>query len=247
MNASYVGHVYDPRQWWSATDPDATVWSSGAGLSMPAANATLLTPFDTPGSPVCGTGTVYTVANPTYGVPQVALFGAPGCSTSQFNVPSSSGGLVGWHPGPNGMHPQLLLTLPSSGTVRIVASAFAMDVAGCGGVGATTDVHAFVDGTQVWSGNVAVGSSPSVAVTAAVSAGSIVSFGLGDGGNGYYCDLTLLVATVTYTSSSEVCVPSSPLPSLSLSPSPSASASGSSSSSATHARQGLRGLLRRYA
>ena len=168
---------------------------------------------------------MYTIANATLSMPQVVLFGTSGCSTSQFNVPPTPGGLVGWQPGPSDERPQLQLPLPSSGTVRIVASAFALDVAGCGGVGATTDVHAFVDGVQVWSGDVAVGSSPTTDVTIAVSAGSIVLFSIGDGGNGYFCDLTSLVATVTYMGDPVTCRGSILAPSLQ----PAHSASESSS------------------
>lgn len=95
------------------------------------------------------------------------------------------------HPGPNGQFSILRLTLPGSGLYRI-SGAYS------NGDNATTDVHVLTNGTGVVTGAIAgPGTSTAFDFRQRLAAGSTVDFAVGNGGNYYYYDSTLLSATVT--------------------------------------------------
>ena len=96
---------------------------------------------------------------------------------------------LGAHPGPSGEYAVISYALPLTGTLGFTADFNSQDNAG-----ATTDVHIFLDGTELFSGNViGIGSTLSYATPGgglAVTAGDVLEVRLGTGGGAYFNDTT---------------------------------------------------------
>lgn len=96
---------------------------------------------------------------------------------------------LGAHPGPGGEYAVISYALPLTGSLGFTADFSSQDSAG-----ATTDVHVFLDGTELFSGNISgIGSTLSYATPGgglAVTAGGVLEVRVGFGGASYFNDTT---------------------------------------------------------
>jgi PEP-CTERM motif-containing protein len=98
-----------------------------------------------------------------------------------------------FHPGPNGELSVFRFTTPTSGTYSLVSTFGALDTGG-------TDVHVLENGTSLFDH--AINTSPanvsaSFSTMLSLTAGDIIDFTVGDGGNGFFSDSTSINATIT--------------------------------------------------
>jgi hypothetical protein len=123
-----------------------------------------------------------------------AINGQPGAWTSPsvetYLGVYDTGGSTLLHPGPTGQYSILRFTVAVAGTY-LINGAFGSEG------GNTTDVHVLFDGSTVFSG-LSDGShlSTGFSFSQAFTAGQTIDFAVGNGGNGYQGDSTLLSATL---------------------------------------------------
>ncbi len=94
------------------------------------------------------------------------------------------------HPGPAGQYSILRITVASGGSYS-VGGTFS------NGDNATTDVHVLFNGVSAFDSAVSGSLTPTFAFTQYFAAGSTIDFAVGNGGNGYNNDSTLLSALVS--------------------------------------------------
>ena len=103
-----------------------------------------------------------------------------------YNLPTT----ILQHPGAAGQYSVLRITVATTGQY-VVNGVYS------NGDNASTDVHVLTNGVAAFNGAVnGSGSSSSFGFTQPLTAGSTVDFAVGNGGNGYNNDSTLLSATV---------------------------------------------------
>ena len=100
-------------------------------------------------------------------------------------IPAAPNRYLLTHPSDSGQYSVISYALPLTGTLAFTADFASQDTAG-----ATTDVHVFLDGTELFSGNVSgIGSTLSYATPGgglAVTAGDTLEVRVGFGANGNY-------------------------------------------------------------
>ena len=94
------------------------------------------------------------------------------------------------HPGPSGQYSIVRITLATAGNY-LVSGAFS------NGDIASTDVHILANSSSLFDGAVNGASGYAFSFTHYFASGSTLDFAVGNGGNGYNGDSTLLGATVT--------------------------------------------------
>lgn len=115
----------------------------------------------------------------------------PGAAASCPDVMLRADELV-FHPGPGNEHSVIRWTAPSGGKYLIEARFEGRDVDG-----ASTDVHLFHNGIEVFNGYVAgTGESQAFSQTISAGAGDHLDFTVGFGGNSYFNDTTAAAITI---------------------------------------------------
>lgn len=94
------------------------------------------------------------------------------------------------HPGPSGQYSIVRITVATAGSY-VVSGLFSSSE------DASTDVHILANGSSLFDGAVNGSSGYAFGFTHYFASGATLDFAVGDGGNGYIGDSTLLGATVT--------------------------------------------------
>ena len=120
----------------------------------------------------------------SYGVPAVWI------NPTASSIGWTPANTAAFHPGPNGVFSVYRFTTPGTGSYVLSSLFSGLDIGG-------TDVHILDNGAEIFTANITGGSRSGFGEVLSLTAGDLIDFAVGDGGNGYYSDSTGIAATLT--------------------------------------------------